>query len=476
MSKTDSLIIKGLAGKKTLNGEVRIKGAKNAILKAMAASILFEEAVELKNVSDTADIDSMSGLLVDLGARVTSDKRSEDRAGGGSQVTSKSKKDLQLATCNLKLGHGLLSIDSSNLSSTNLDPDISRTMRSSLVVTGPILARQGKVSFPIPGGCVIGARPIDFFIEAYKKMGASVVEKDGMFDITAPKKGKESGLKGADIFFPLQTVTGTETMMMTAVLARGTTMLRNCAMEPEIESVAEWLNSCGAKIKGAGTPTITIRGGKPLKAKKSYKAIPDRIETASFLFLGALCADDLLISNCEPRHLESVTNFLSNSGVLLEIGKDFIHVKGNGKLKNSSFKNSNIRTHEYPGFATDLQPIAAVFLSQVSGESVIFETIFEGRFKYVEDLINLGVDIKIMNPREILVQGETLYKALPAGQELMAHDIRAGFAIVLAALCAEGNSVIKNVHLIDRGYESLEKILTSLGADVRRVHGEEVTD
>src|ERR1035437_1994886 len=191
MSQTDSLIIKGLAGKKTLRGEVRIKGAKNAILKAMAASILFEEAVELQNISETADIESMSDLLVGLGATV--EKRKDK-----------------------------LSIDASKLSSTNLDPDISRSMRTSIVVTGPILARYGKVSLPSPGGCVIGARPVDLFIEAYKKMGASVAEKDGMFNITAPK----GGLKGADIFFPIQTVTGTETLMMAAVLAKGITTLR----------------------------------------------------------------------------------------------------------------------------------------------------------------------------------------------------------------------------------------------------------
>jgi UDP-N-acetylglucosamine 1-carboxyvinyltransferase len=449
MPQTDSLIIKGLAGNKTLRGEVRIKGAKNAILKAMAASVLFEEAVELKNVSNMADIESMSDLLVGLGATV-------------------------------EKGKDKFSIDSSKLSSTDLDPDISRSMRSSIVATGPILARYGKVSFPSPGGCVIGERPVDLFIDNYKKMGASIVEKDGMFNITAPK----GGLKGADIFFRVQTVTGTETLMMTAVLTKGTTTLRNCAMEPEIQSVAEWLNDCGAKIEGAGTTTITIKGAGPLKFKKPYHAIPDRIEAASFLFLGALCTEDLLISKCEPKHVESVTNFLSNSGVPLEIGKDSIHIKGNGKLKNSSFKSSNIRTHEYPGFVTDLQPIAAVFLSQVSGESIIFETIFEGRFKYTDDLVKLGANIKVMNPREIIVQGEsadsclakTSYKALPAGEELTAHDIRAGFAIVLAALLAEGNSVVKNVHLIDRGYESLENTLTSLGADVRRVHGEEVMD
>ncbi len=445
MSQTDSFVVKGLAGKKALRGEVRIKGAKNAILKAMAASILFKDAIDIRNISLTADIDSMSDLLVGLGAKV------EKRKSGG---------------------RDMLSIDASDLSSADLDPLISQSMRSSIVTTGPILARYGEVSFPSPGGCVIGARPVDLFITAYKKMGAIVLEKDGMFKITAPK----DGLRGADIFFPIQTVTGTETLMMAAVLAKGTTTLKNCAMEPEIESVAKWLNECGAKIDGAGTTTMTIRGGKPLKAKKSYRAIPDRIEAASFLFLGALCADDLLVSKCEPKHLEATTNFLASSGVPLEIGKDFIRVKGNGKLKNSSFKSASIRTHEYPGFPTDLQPIAAVYLSQIKGESIVFETIFEGRFKYVDDLNNLGANIKVMNSREILVTGPTSYKALSAGQELTAHDIRAGFAIVLAALLAKGNSVVHNVHLIDRGYESLEETLTALGVDIRRVHGEEVMD
>ena len=483
MSQTDSFVIKGLAGKKTLRGEVHIKGAKNAILKAMAASILFEEAVELQNVSDTADIESMRDLLIGLGAKVENN---------GKRQKAKGKTESQKEKVKSKNQNNTIFIDASNLSSTKLDPDISRSMRSSIVATGPILARYGKVSFPSPGGCVIGERPVDLFINNYKKMGASVVEKDGVFNITAPKKGKVRGLKSADVFFPIQTVTGTETLMMTAILAKGTTILRNCAMEPEIQSVAEWLNECGAKIEGAGTTTITIHGvdffrtKKLLKAKKSYHAIPDRIEAASFLFLGALCADDLLVSKCEPKHLESVTNFLSSSGVLLEIKKDSIHVKGNANASigkkssslkiNSFFKSANIRTHEYPGFPTDLQPIAAVYLSQASGESIIFETIFEGRFKYVDDLNKLGADIKIMNPREVLVTGPTLYKALPAGQELMAHDIRAGFAIVLAALCAEGNSVVKNIHLIDRGYESLEKTLTTLGADVRRVHGDGKTD
>ncbi|MDE2188393.1 MAG: UDP-N-acetylglucosamine 1-carboxyvinyltransferase, partial [Patescibacteria group bacterium] len=401
--------------------------------------ILFEDSIELQNISETADVEKMKDLLLGLGA---------------------------------KIEKGSMMIDASNLTSTDLDTEISRSMRSSVVTTGPILARYGKVSFPSPGGCVIGTRPVDLFFESYKKMGATVVENDGMFRLTAPK----GGLRGADIFYPIQSVGATETIMMAAVLAKGTTTLRNCAMEPEIVSVAEWLNDCGADIVGAGTTTITIRGGKPLKAKKPYIAIPDRIETGSFLLLGALCADELLISNCEPRHVEAVTNQLVGAGVPLEIKKDSILIKGNGRIKNTSFHGCSIRTHEYPGFPTDLQPIMTVFLSQTTGESIVFETIFEGRFKYVDDLRKLGANVTVMNPREIFVQGPTLYKASPAGEELTAYDIRAGFAVVLAALCANGTSVINNVYFIDRGYEALEKTLSGLGADVQRIYGEKITD
>jgi len=439
----DYFKIQGLGGKKILRGEVQINGAKNAVLKAMAAAILFKDEVKILNAPYTEDVKKTVTLLETAGAKV---EVSED-AVNHSHV---------------------LKINTATLHNTDIDPEIAKSMRASVVMTGPMLSRYGKVSLVQPGGCVIGARPIDQFIEGYKKMGATVEFKDDVSIITAP----EGGLRGAEIIFHLQTVGGTETLMMAAVLAKGVTVLKNCAMEPEITSLAEYLTSCGAKIEGIGTTTLTITGVEPLvSAGKPYVTIPDRIEAGSFLLLAALCGDDVKITTCEPKHLEVLISMLMDSGVPLQIGTDFIHVKNNGAVKNSELKTFNVRTHEYPGFATDLQPQVSVFLTQASGESIIFETIFEGRFKYTEDLIKMGANITIMNPREIMVKGGAELKA-PEAEELRAHDIRAGFAVVMAALVASGESVINNIYYIDRGYERLEERLCALGAKVERVKGE----
>ncbi|MEK9177959.1 MAG: UDP-N-acetylglucosamine 1-carboxyvinyltransferase, partial [Patescibacteria group bacterium] len=273
-------------------------------------------------------------------------------------------------------------------------------------------------------------------------------------------------------------VGATETLMMAAVLTKGKTILKNCAKEPEIANVAEWLNSCGANIKGIGTSTIEIEGtnGELLKPKAIYTAIPDRIETGSFLILGALCAEELTINNCEPKHLESVVNLLKNAGVPINSTDSTLSIIGNSKT-SSSFKAFNIKTEEYPGFPTDLQAPMAVFLTQVAGGSTIEENIFEGRFKYVGDLKKMGARIIEKGPREIEIKGPTLLESkVGSGQnhsefemELNAHDIRAGFAIVLAALVGEGKFKVNNAHLIDRGYESLEKKLQALGASIKRV-------
>lgn len=337
-------------------------------------------------------------------------------------------------------------------------------MRSSVVLTGPLLARFGKVSFPAPGGCVIGARPVDLFIEAYKKMGASVDLKNDTYYISA----KEGKLESSEIFFNVQTVGGTETLMMAAVLAQGKTILKNCAMEPEIVSVAEYLNSCGANIKGAGTSTIEITGGSLLESKgKAYVTLPDRIEAGSFLLLGALCADNLKIKNCNPLHLESTISLLKESGVPISVTENSIEIKDNAKIKNSDLKSFNIRTHEYPGFPTDLQAPMVTFLTQVSGESMVFETIYEGRFKFTQNLTKLGAEITTMNPREILIHGNAILKSIE-NETLDAYDIRAGFATVMAALIAKGSSTINNIYYIDRGYESLETRLSAIGANITR--------
>jgi UDP-N-acetylglucosamine 1-carboxyvinyltransferase len=433
MPTKKSFIIEGLAEKKTLKGSVKINGAKNAALKALAATVLFDGPVTLKNIPDTDDMKTLSEVLRKLGAKID------------------------------KKGTHELVVDTSSIKNTDIDAELAKSMRASVVLTGPMLGRFSKTTFPSPGGCVIGARPIDLFIDGYKKMGATVTENDVIYKI-------EGNVKGAEIIFEKISVGATETLMMAAVLAKGKTILKNCAKEPEIVNVADWLNECGARISGAGTSTIDIEGnaGKLLNAKKDYIAIPDRIEAGSFLILGALCAEELIIENCRPDHLEVLISMLKNAGVPISTTNDSIRISGNSK-PNSSFKAFNVQTQEYPGFATDLQPQIVTFLTQSSGESNVVETIFEGRFKYVEDLIRLGATITTMNPREILVKGPTLFKELPDAEELSAHDIRAGFAVVIAALIGEGKFTINNVHLIDRGYEELEERLAKLGANIKRV-------
>lgn len=431
MHNKQSFVIQGLGEDGQLQGKISVNGAKNAALKAIAASLLFEETVLLQNVPDTDDVQTIIKIMQKLGAKV--------------QRTAPNE----------------LSIDPSAITGTDIDADLAKTMRASVVLTGPLFSRFGKLTFPAPGGCVIGARPIDLFIEAYGKMGAKVTEESNLFSIQGQPKGTE-------IFFDKISVGATETMMMAAVLGRGTFVLKNCAQEPEIVNVAEWLNACGADIQGVGTSTIVVKGreGKLLKAKKPYRAIPDRIEAGSFVILGALLAKDLTVENCEPSHLESLISLLRGAGVAIETTSNAIKVCNQGRNQLKAF---NVITHEYPGFPTDLQAPLAVFLSQAKGESIVFETIFEGRFKYIEELIKMGADITVMNSREILIKGPTVFKVLPEKEELNAHDIRAGFAVVLAALCASGTFVINNAHLIDRGYEKLEERLSSLGATIKRV-------
>ncbi|MES2314936.1 MAG: UDP-N-acetylglucosamine 1-carboxyvinyltransferase [Patescibacteria group bacterium] len=439
MNPKQSFHITGLAGEKMLTGSVSIQGAKNAALKAMAAAILFDGPVMLENIPDNADVLTMGTILTKLGATV-------ERIFTDGELS--------------------LKIEVARIASTDIDPNLAGSMRASVVLTGPLLARYNKVSFPTPGGCVIGARPIDLFIDGYKKMGAKIDEDKNSYYITAPNKLHET-----EIFFNKQTVGGTETLMMAAVLSSGTTILKNCAMEPEIVNVAEWLNACGADIRGVGTPTIEITGtgGKLLSAKKHpYVTIPDRIETGSYLLLGALCAQDMSITDCEPKHVESLINLLRDSGVPLVIEPTTIKIVNNVAPTSLLSSVADIRTHEYPGFPTDLQAPLVTYLTQTNGKSKVFETIYEGRYKYVEDLNTIGAGISFLNPREISINGPTAFKAQPEGSTLEARDIRAGFAVVMAALAGKGQFTITNIHLIDRGYEKLEYRLQMLGAKIER--------
>jgi UDP-N-acetylglucosamine 1-carboxyvinyltransferase len=427
MSK-EKFIIEGFSGKKRLKGRIKVKGSKNAILPAMASSVVFSDPLTLNKLPKIEDVSRMEELLKGLGATVRSK-------------------------------NGSFTIDSSKIKTTDLDEEISKRMRASIVLSGPLLARFGKVSFPHPGGCVIGERPIDMFLQNFIKMGAKVKVKKEIFSLQVSK----NKLQSAEIFFRLPSVSATETFLLAAILAEGKTILRNSSMEPEIISLGEYLISCGAKIKGLGTTSIEVEGGKLLKNRgKIYKTIPDRLETGSFLILGALASNNLIIEDCEPKHVEALTNILQQSGVAMKIGKNKIKIL---KSKRKNFKSFSVKTHEYPGFPTDLQAPIVVFLTQAEGEGLVFETIFESRLNYINDLIKMGADITMWDSQRVAIKGSTILRS----RELEGPDIRAGLAFVIAAIVAKGRSIINNVYYVDRGYEKIEERLRKIGVKIKRV-------
>lgn len=432
MDKKESFEIVGLGGKRTLTGKIEVKGAKNAVLKVLASSILFKDGFSLTNVPDTEDVARILELLADLG------------------VTAE------------RTAHDAYTIDTSKINNWVIKPEISKRLRSSVVLTGPLLARFGQVTFPYPGGCVIGKRPIDIFLEGFEKMGAEIVTENDSYKISVVG-GK---LKGTAIFLRVPSVTATETFIMAGVLAEGKTVLENCALEPEIESLGRFLIECGAKISGLGTPTITIEGGDLLAgAGKTYQTIPDRIETGSFMILAALCGKDIEIAGCEPNHVQSLIAMLSEAGVSLEVNENSIRVTNNKDSAEGKYRALDIKTHEYPGFPTDLQALAAVFLTQAEGESFIFETIFEGRLGYLETLNQMGANAKMLDAHRALVYGPTPLRA----REVESPDLRAGMAYIIAALVAEGKSLVHNVYYIERGYEKIDDRLAKLGVSIRRI-------
>lgn len=428
MDLKEVFVINGLGGERRLNGVVRVNGAKNAVLQAFAASLLFKDEVILKNVPEIADVASMVEIMRGLGVLV------EMR------------------------GKGVYSIKVPNKGiSTELVRDISKKFRASIVLTGPLLSRFGKVSFPHPGGCVIGARPIDIFLNGFASMGAKITEDENGYSIAVKDK-----LRGASIFLRIPSVTGVQTLMMAGVLARGKTILKNSPLEPETKTLAEFLNSCGAKIKGAGTSTIEITGTGPLKASgKVFTIPPDRIEAGSFLILGALAAQKLEIKNCDPEEFESLIETLKFCGANIKTTKNSIIISA---AKDQIYKSTDIKTHEYPGFPTDLQAPMTVFLTQAIGEALVFETIFEGRLNFVNELVRMGADIKLWDQHRATVKGPTALR----GREVESPDIRAGLAFVIAAIIANGQSIIHNVYYIDRGYEHVEDRLRKIGVDIVR--------
>lgn len=414
-----------IQGGKKLQGEIEVCGAKNAALKAFAASLLFQEPVIIKNSPLIEDVFRMSELLKMLGAEV------------------------------VKIGKRDFKISSNLVNSCVLNSEISKAMRASVVLTGPLLTKFGKVVFPHPGGCVIGERPIDIFLDGFQKLGAEI-SRDGENYILKAKR-----LKGAEIIFKKVSVTATETLMMAAVLAEGKTVLYNAACEPEILALAEFLNLSGARIKGAGTYKIEITGVKKLKFKKPYAIIPDRIEAGSFAILAALLGKEIKINNCEPEHLLVFLEYLKVSGAEIQKGKNYLKISAPKRLTAI-----DIQTREYPGFPTDLQAPFVALLTQAEGKSMVTETIFEGRLNYIEDLNRMGAKIISCDPHRIIIDGPSCLHA----REMESPDLRAGLAFALAALCAKGESVVHGIYKIDRGYERIEERLRKLGAEIERVN------
>jgi len=410
-----------ITGGKKLNGEIEVKGAKNAALKAVAAALLSREKWTITNFPAIEDTQRILEMVEGLGAQV-------------------------------ERGKGKVEIRAGEIGTSDFDDKLAKKLRASIILAGPVLARTGHVRMHHPGGCVIGKRPIDMFLDGFGKFGASVKWTNNHFELKAKK------LKGARIFFPKITVTGTETMLITAVLAEGETILENAAMEPEIPMLADFLVKCGAKITGAGTPTIKIRGVKSIRGGK-LELIPDRIETGTFAILAALAGGKIRIKKCNPDHIRSFLVYLEKAGVKFEEKKNELAVWGAKNLKPV-----NIATHEYPGFATDLQPPFTLLATQAKGSSLIHDSIFESRLMFTDALNLMGANIVMNDPHRVTVNGPTKLH----GRKITSPDLRAGITLLLAGLIAEGKTRIENIYQIDRGYEKIEERLRNLGAEIKR--------
>jgi UDP-N-acetylglucosamine 1-carboxyvinyltransferase len=355
-------------------------------------------------------------------------------------------------TCTATAGEYRL--DSSKLNyHGQLPEDLMPKLRASNLLVGPLLARYGQVIFPHPGGCIIGKRPIDFFLHGLTALGATVNIKTDYYEITA-----SGGLHGATFVFPRQSHTGTEMMIMAASIALGTTTLINSAMDPEVVALAEYLNACGANISGAGTPTVTIIGVPKLRAG-TFSVAPDRLETSSFLAMAAATRSDLTITDCRPGEIQVPLDLLARIGVPLEIGQTSIRVKSWERLEANGFA-----TQPYPGFPTDAQAPFIVLLTQATGTALIHETVFDGRLLYIDLLNRMGANITLFDPHRAQVVGPTPLR----GKLVESPDIRAGLAMVIAGLVANGTTSIGNAYQIDRGYQSLEQRLRQVGAQIER--------
>ncbi|PIE71163.1 MAG: UDP-N-acetylglucosamine 1-carboxyvinyltransferase [Deltaproteobacteria bacterium] len=414
----DKIIVEGGS---RLQGTVTVGGAKNAALPILVSSLLADGPCVYRNVPDLKDIESILLLLKDLGARV-------EREGDCVQI------------------------DPGGVDQVEASYDLVRKMRASILVLGPLVARLKKARVSLPGGCAIGARPIDYHLRGLKRLGAAVALSHGYVEAAADR------LIGAEIYFDFPTVTGTENIMMAAALAAGTTVLRNAAREPEIVALADVLNQMGADITGAGSPKMIINGVERLKPA-AVSIIPDRIEAGTFMVAAAITGGDVWIENGVPEHLEAVIHKLRLTGARVETEKG-IRVIGNGTIDST-----DIKTDPYPGFPTDMQAQFMVLMTVSSGLSLITETVFENRFIHVSELRRMGADIKVSGGNAALVTGVPALSGAP----VMASDLRASASLILAGLVATGTTEVNRVYHLDRGYEALETKMEKLGAAIRRV-------
>ena len=418
----DKLVIRG---GEPLLGTIRVSGAKNAALPCMAAALLTDEPVILENIPQVRDIETTRNLLAAMGAEV-------------------------------ELGYGRAqhrtTIHCKILAAPEASYELVKTMRASTLVLGPLVARCGHARVSLPGGCAIGSRPIDLHIKGLERLGAKITQDHGYVEATTQR------LQGAEIVFDKITVTGTEDLLMAATLAEGETIMQNCAREPEVADLAALLNKMGAKIEGAGTSIIRVQGVTKLHGAR-HRIIPDRIEAGTFIIAAALTAGDLNITGCDPQHLGSLMAKLAEVGVKTRQNSDSVRVMGDNPLTAC-----DMVTEEYPGFPTDMQAQFMALATQADGTSIITENIFENRFMHAQELTRMGANIKIEGRRAI-VRGRSPLSAAA----VLASDLRASASLVLAALVADGETIIDRVYHLDRGYENIEEKLRGVGAQIRRI-------
>lgn len=414
------LIING--GNK-LFGEVDIHGAKNSVLPILAATVLCRGVSEIHNCPELSDVSASVNILRHLG-------------------------------CKCRLKNNTVTVDTSALKCSRIPDRLMQKMRSSVIFLGAILGRCGNAVISSPGGCELGPRPIDLHISALMRLGATVNEKHGLIELNAP-----NGLIGTDITLSFASVGATENIILAAVTAKGVTTIHNAAREPEICDLAEFLNASGARVYGCGTDTVTIYGVRGLKGCV-HRVIPDRIAAASFMAAAAITGSNITLKNIIPSHLTAINSVFEEAGCEIKLKGDALTINAPERLS----RVSTIRTVVYPGFPTDAGPLVVAMLSKATGTSVIVENIFENRFRYIDELKRFGAKIKVEG-RVAVIEGVSTLSAAPC----RCTDLRGGAALVVAALAANGTTVISNIHHIKRGYESIDKRLSLLGADIREV-------